>query len=353
MKSDKLLNAIGNLSDDLIDEARPGSPGEGKALGRPRRWTRWAAAALAAVLVLAAAVGAGASMGVFHQLEDPFTPLFRLPNEVGPLDMALVEKMGQQLGVSAVSNGVTITVDSALRDRHIYMILLSIHMEGLDGNALDLDKITLGGCLNGVGGYSWGPMDLEPGDDTIQIRMQFYHDEGFSDEPVKLTLERLVVNPRQFLKEKTIAGTWSLEFDVDYEDLTVALPGGQEAEAAGIPLRIEEVTVSPLSVMAKFTAYPGDRDMQEEKTRVRYDEVTLRNRLAFLDLQVTAADGVKYASPEYSEETNLQGASGDLDVDNPGEDGGCAGYTILYFERPVSLDEIASVTVEGIEIPLE
>lgn len=350
MKSDKLLNAMGNLSDDLIDEAMPGRESGAK---RPRRWTRWAAAALAAVLVLAAAVGAGASMGVFHQLEDPFTPLFRLPNEVGPLDMALVEKMGQQVGVSAVSNGVTITVDAALRDRHIYMMLLSIHMDGLDGNTLELDTVVPEGCLKGLAGSSWGAMDLEPGDDTIQIRMQFDHDEGFSDEPVKLTLERLVLNPRQFLKEKTIAGTWTLEFDVDYEDLTVALPGGQEAEAAGIPIRIEEVTVSPLSIMAKYTAYPGDHDMQEEKTQTRYDEVTLRNRLAFLDLQVTTADGVNYANPGYSAETNIQGASGDLDLDNPGEDGGCAGYSILYFEQPVSLDEITSVTVEGVEIPIK
>lgn len=350
MKSDKLLNVMGNLSDDLINEARPGERG---ALGRSRRWSRWVAATLAAVLVLVAAVGAGASMGVFHQVEDPFTAMFRLPDKVGPLDMELVEKMGQQVGVSAVSNGVTITVDSALRDRHIYMMLLSIHMEGLDENTLELDKVVPGGCLKGLGGSSWGAMDLEPGDDTIQIRMQFMHDEGFSDEPVKLTLERLVLNPRQLLREKTIAGTWTLEFDVDYEDLTVELPGGQEAEAAGIPLRIEEVTVSPLSIMAKFTAYPGDRDWDVERTAVRHGDIALINRLSELDIEMKTIDGMKIALPHYSAETNIQGAGGNLDVNNPGEDGGCAGYTILYFDRPVSLDEIASVTVEGIEIPLE
>ena len=351
MKSDKLLNAMGNLSDDLINEARPG---KGRTLGRSRRWSRWVAAALAAVLVLVAAVGAGASMGVFHQVEDPFTAMFRLPDKVGPLDMELVEKMGQQVGVSAVSNGVTITVDSALRDRHIYMMLLSIHMEGLDENTLELDKVVPGGCLKGLGGSSWGAMDLEPGDDTIQIRMQFMHDEGFSDEPVKLTLERLVLNPREFMRERTIAGTWELEFEVDYEDMVISLPGGQEVEAAGIPLRIEEVTVSPLSIMAKFTAYPGDHDLSEETVKVRHDAgINLQNRLALLDLQMTTADGVKYASPDYSAQSHIQGNGGHLDVDSPGEDGGCEGYSILYFERPVALEEIASVTVEGVEIPIE
>lgn len=347
MKQEKLLNAMGNIQDGLILDAAPG-----KAEHKPRRLRRGLAVALAAALVLTLTVGVGAATGTFQTLEDLFSPAFRGGVSATPLDMEIVEKLGHPVGVSATDNGITITVDSVIRDRYTCSVVASVESNSLTINEIILNwaKLKIGDMELGTGGG--GTMAAAPGSNGVQIVLEWESQEPIPNGDAVLTISELCLNPHRFLREKTIEGTWELEFDAGYEDISLDLHAGQTITVEGVDVTLDEITISPLSMRVNYTADLDGVDLEEIVRNEPY-EMALRWRLECLDIVATQKDGTRFFMTEYhldeDEGGHTQSGSGNVEK----QDGVWKGFTSMEFAQMLDLDEIESVTVEGVEIPLE
>lgn len=354
-KSEKLLNAMGNLNDSLITEAAPPA----RQTRSPRRRI-WAAAAVAAVLLMSG-VCASASLGGFQGLADLFAPPFREYRYQGELNTELMERLGQPVGESVTANGVTVAVDSVLRDRYVCMALVSIRMEGIEAvdweNALDFHWLTAGGCLEDHCGSGWRFADLQPGDDTIQCAISWYSSEGFPEGRASFRFESLSLDYPSGEEEEepnwvTVAeGPWELEFDAPCQDLAVSLPAGQRVQVEEVPLTVDAVTFSPLGLKVEYTAETAGADLGRELLEVREGmppfSTTLRGRIRSLDVRVSTKDG--------AEDGLYLAAAGFVSsiTDDQREEGETLkGSQTLFFDWPIPLEDVAAITVEGVEIPL-
>lgn len=350
MKSEKLLNAMGNIQDELVVNAAPG-----RAEHKPKRLRRGLAVALAAALVLTLTVGVGAATGTFQTLEDLFSPAFRGGVTAPPLDMEIVEKLGHPVGVSATDQGVTITVDSVIRDRHSCSVVASVESNSLTINEIILNwaELKIGGMELGTGGGS--TMAPTPGSNGVQMVLEWESQEPIPDGDAVLTVSELCLNPHRFLREKTIEGTWELEFDASYEDLSLDLPAGQAVDVDGTEIVLDEVTISPLSMRVSYTADLDGVDLEEIVRNEPY-EMTLRQRLDCIDIVITAKDGTRFFMTEYHLDEHEDGGAGHTQSGGGNvekQDGVWKGFSYMKFDQVLDLDEIESVTVEGVEIPLE
>jgi len=350
MKNEKLLNAMGNIQDGLILDAAPG-----KAERKPKRLRRGLAVALAAALILTLTVGVGAATGTFQTLEDLFSPAFYYDEPEPALDMEIMEKLGRPVGVSATDQGITITVDSVIRDRYTCTIVTSVHMDGLDGNEVFYNWCTGGGALAGFNNPGAHVRDVTPGDDTIQIICTWTSNSPIPAGMATVTISDIVLNQHRFLREKTIEGTWELEFDAGYEDISLDLPAGQAVNVEGTEIVLDEITISPLSMRVNYTADLDGVDLEEIVRNEPPYEMSLRQRLEGLDIVITKKDGTRFFASEYHMDEcedegygHVKGGGGNVEK----QDGVWKGFTSMEFAQMLPLDEIESVTVEGVEIPL-
>lgn len=342
MKNEKLFHAMGNIQDDLITNAMPNQIEQ-----RPRRLQKGLAIALAAALVLMVTMGAGAVSGAFGGLSDLFAPAFYNDGSAPPLDMEVIEKLGHPVGVSATDNGVTVTVESVLRDRYACTVVMTVKMKGLDGNELSWDTLEPGGALSGCVGYGSSVKSDSPNDDTVILVHTFRSNDPLPTGTATLTLEDIVLNRYRFLRERKIQGTWELEFDIGYEDLSRDLSAGQTVSVEGVDVTLHEITVSPLSIIVKYTANTAGVDLDRTVENGSF-QVPLRARLEQLDIVITQKDSAQFTI-QAEGSSRIAGGTGNLEV----TDGGFSGFTSLTFNQLFPLDEIESVTVEGVEIPLD
>lgn len=342
MKNEKLFHAMGNIQDELITNAMPNQIEQ-----RPRRLQKGLAIALAAALVLTITVGAGAVSGAFGGLSDLFAPAFYNDGSAPPLDMEVIEKLGHPVGVSATDNGVTVTVESVLRDRYACTVVMTVKMKGLDGNELSWERLEMGGALLGHLGGSGYTRDADPNDDTMLMVYTFEGSDPFPNGTATLTIEDFVLNKYRFLRERRIQGKWKLEFDIGYEDLSRALPAGQTVSVEGVDVTLQEIAVSPLSMMVKYTAGPAGVDLDRIVEADPFTK-TMRARLESLDIVIVQKDGTRFTTRAEAD-SKMSGTAGTVDE----KDGELVGFTSLTFSQMLPLDEIESVTVEDVEIPLD
>lgn len=335
-KSEILLRSLGEIDDSLILSAAQ----EQEPTARPRK-LRWAVIAAAAVLVLGLVVCVGAAGGGIPGLSGLFAPAFSgYPEGTGP-DPELLEQMGQPVGVSTEEQGVTVTVDSFLRDRHTCVAVLSVHKKGLDGNEVSFDwnRLEIGGFRVLEGGGMSGS-DLIPGDDTRECVVAWQDYEPIPTGKMELILENLVLNRHRPFREKAIQGTWKLAFEVEAQDLSHSLPAGQHITIEGVEGVLEEITLSPLSLTVKYTVGEGVEMSRREG----------------LDFVITLKDGTRFFNHFLHGEEFSRGEDGLIlsggGISEPNGDGFqccCA----VRFGRLVPLEEIESFTIEGETIPLE
>lgn len=344
MKNEKLLRAMGNIGDELITNAMPG-----RAEQKPRRFRRGLVVALAAALALTLTIGVGAASGAFGGLKDVFAPAFRNDGTAPPPDMEIIEKLGRPVGVSAVDQGVTVTVESVLRDRYTCTIVTSVKMDGLDGNEIDFDRMEMGGVLENHVGGSGCTTDVVPDDDTIQVVRTWESDEPIPQGTAAMTIDTVVLNRYRFLRERAIEGKWELEFDASYEDLSRDLPAGQTLTVEGADVTLNEITVSPLSCMIKHTVDPKGADLKRVVATEPYER-TLQDRLEGLECVITKKDGTRFSNPSalLQEDSHTQNST----HRSREQDGKLECYSLFRFDQMLPLDEIQSITIEGVEIPL-
>lgn len=342
MKSESLLHAIGEISDELILASRPAEKKR-----RLRMRMVWAPAA-AVLLVLLLAVGVGAA-GHFGSLENLFGPAF--PGaRADALDPGLIEKLGSPVGVSAEDNGVTVTVDSMIRDRYNCTLVVTVEKDGIDGKGFSFREAAFqagGAELSGGASSSSDPVS---DDGKARYVVSWGSEETIPGGKAAVIFSGLRINTSIPLVEQTIEGRWELELDVDYEDLSVDLPAGQTLSVEGTEVAIDRVTVSPLSIFITYTAdlagASPDRIIGEDSGD------TLRRRLDSLTVVLTKKDGIRFINswtPHPEEDSHFRGSWGNTEQ----EGGMLNGRLSLVFDQPIPLGELDSVAIEGVEIPLD
>lgn len=124
MTSDMLLTALGEIGEDLVAEAREGGAARKRS---PRRYAKLLVAAAAAILVMAT-IAIAATTGP----DDPVAAWFdgRLQSLSGgtmsSAQVALVDELTQELGVSVTNAGYTVTAETVTVGREGLTLLFSI-----------------------------------------------------------------------------------------------------------------------------------------------------------------------------------------------------------------------------------
>lgn len=254
MKGEKMLNLMGQVDESLIEEAMTAQPTRRK-LGR----TVWAVA-IAAVLVLSLTVGAAAA-GAFGPIGDLFAPLFGASES----QAAIIERLGQPIGVSDTQGGVTVTAEAAINDGKNLVVLYSVTKD--DGSALvsegteRFDQLAWNAGMDGDTLHfafsqrepndPLGDFDYTPGDSTARIIQKFTAEAGMPDRFTGYLsdLEYWCDGTDGYTEVHRIASGGEKKDDFWWFDFPIV----PAKEAVTIQAQDAELHVSPLALEAQFT----------------------------------------------------------------------------------------------------
>ena len=174
----------------------------------------------------------------------------------------IIDKIGYPVGASDTDNGVTITADAVMGDAYNAAIIFTITRD--DGTALlpagteDAMLLVRGGGADlnipgGTHGGSWF-VDEDPADNTVQLIQTISADVPLNDCTATAKFDDLWMWDEESGEAVPFAeGTWKLRFDVQYEDASVTLGGGETFTQAGMTFTIDAVTVSPVAFKVDYT----------------------------------------------------------------------------------------------------
>ena len=320
---------------------------------RVRRFPRIAAVGIAAALVLS--IGAGAS-GVLKSASEVFAGVF------GPTaDTEIIDQIGRPIGASDTSNGVT--ADAILFDGYNYLI--SYTLEKDDGSAFDCTKnpdtglydlywkrsdSTIGRGVDGATGSCYF-YDENPSDNAIQyVETMSYNDAVQTGGTVKITLGDLCVLNSENGEPTTIAkGAWRLKFQLEAGNSAVELPAGQTIEVNGLSASVDKVVISPIGYHVVYTVNGEakfDTVYNEDGEEIPYESgqepSSMRNfwKSYSAKLLVTKTDGTVLDFSDFG---------GSMDP----HDGKTVCTRQGTFDTVIPLEDIASVTIGGVSIPIE
>lgn len=301
---------------------------------RHRRAGRTAlvAACLAGVLV----VGASAT-GLLKTAAQAFAGVF---GET-PAVTQVVDKIGRPVGASDTENGITITADAIIGEKDGVAVIYTISRD--DGSPFDL-KADENGRLNvafgefehdipfeqGLSGSVWF-LDAVPGDNEIQLFINYraFGAQGTLKQGiVKAQFKDFYAYDPETQEEYPIAdGEWKLSYELNFVDCSTTLNGGgQFTLQNGTEITVDEIVVSPLGVHAIYSSSSFEIDDFDSLRPV-----------------VTLTDGT-VLDPAH------MGNGSDVSNDDDMAPYPCS--SSLIFDRLIPLDQIKSVTVGGIEIPV-
>ncbi len=334
-----LLDAQEKAADNVVAMPR----------GRKRRLPRIAAVGVAAAVVLT--VGASAT-GVLKTASEAFQGVF------GPTaDTEIIDQIGRPVGASDTSGGVTVTADAIIGDKYHYAITYSIVKD--DGTAFDIDltntvgngvlpltfeesDCTLSGYLGGTHGGSYF-FDADPADNAIQyVETREISNGEVRGHTVRAKFKDLCVYDDEMNRVLLAEGDWSFKFNLDFEDTSVSLPAGQTFDLNGMTATIDEITLSPLALRVDYTV---DSEVQWDENaqsgrQSDHDSEQMNRYFESVQILVNKADGTSL---------DLSLAGGSISPEG--------GKTICQkgeiFSEIIPLEDIVSVTVQGIDIPVQ
>ncbi len=114
-------------------------------------------------------------------------------------------------------------------------------------------------------------------------------------------------------------------------------------------MTLNEITVSPLSCMIKHTVDPKGADLKRVVVTEPYER-TLQDRLEGLECVITKKDGTRFSNPSALLQEDSHAQSSHCDSRERGGKLEC--YNLIRFDQMLPLDEIQSIAIEGVEIPL-
>ena len=353
---------------------------------RIRRFPRIAAVGVAAALVLS--IGAGAS-GVLKSASEVFAGVF------GPTaDTEIIDQIGHPIGASDTSNGVTVTADAILFDGYNYLISYTLEKE--DGSAFDCTKnpdtglydlgwkrsdSTIGRGVDGATGSSYF-YDEDPSDNAIQyVETMSYNDTVQTGGTVKITLGDLSVMNSETGEMQTIAkGSWRLKFKLEADNSAVELPAGQTIEVNGLSASVDKVVISPIGYHVVYTVDgeatfdtlydENGEEIPQENGRepagacsvispIGYHVVYDENGEEIPQESGREPAGVCSTWESYAAKLLITKTDGTvLDFSDCGgsmdpHDGKTVCTRQGTFDTVIPLEDIASVTIGGVSIPIE
>lgn len=149
------------------------------------------------------------------------------------------------------------------------------------------------------------------------------------------------MDPEADRDEILYPGKWKLRFEVDYEDCSVHLGGGEIFSQDGLNFTIDEVTVSPIAVRVAYTADQAVVWSNAPSGRVDPEDARQTHRyLDNVEILLTKTDGTVI---DLSDSGGSLGPKDGVTV--------CAKGQIL--DEIIPLEDIASLSVGGVvyEIP--
>lgn len=325
-------------------------PGVYAVRGGKRRW-RYAAAA-AAVVVLAVGVTGGAyASGALMSVGNVMDDLFGGP----PAQTEVVDKIGRPIGASATSNGVTVTANAIIGDKTNYTIVFSIAKD--DGTAFEgFETLDNGAMLLGFEGHSGVQIDgvraaggsghfydADPSDNAIQYVEQMSVDvmgDSIIGRTARVNLQNLTTysdGDRRMIAE----GEWNMKFVVDYEDTSVTLPTGQTFSLNGMQATLDSASLSPVALTFKYTVNEA-LDWEEQGSGQMSDH--------------NSSELDHFLSPSLA--LNMKdGTVVEIDTSNGGgstheESSSTTCTKNIMFDEFLNLDDVASITLGGVDIPL-
>ena len=322
---------------------------------RVRRFPRIAAVGVAAALVLSIGVGA---TGVLKSASEAFAGVF------GPTaNTEIIDQIGRPIGASDTSNGVTVTADAILFDGYNYLISYTLEKE--DGSAFDCTKnpdtglydlgwkrsdSTIGRGVDGATGSCYF-YDEDPSDNAIQyVETMSYNDAVQTGGTVKITLGDLCVLNSENGEPTTIAkGAWHLKFKLEADNSAVELPAGQSIDVNGRSATVDTIVLSPIGYHVVYTVDgeatfdtlydENGEEIPQESGREPAGVCSTWESYA-AKLLVTKTDGTVLDFSDFG---------GSMDP----HDGKTVCTRQGTFDTVIPLDDIASVTIGDVSIPIE
>ena len=314
-----------------------------------RRRPVFRTALIAAAMAVVLAVGASAA-GILPSPAEIFTPLFG----GAAAQTEVIDKIGRPIGASDSDGGITITAEAIMGDQYNAVIVYTLTRDDgerflPEGKSLDETHLMMGGyggaswVKGGAHGGSWF-VDEDPEDNQIQLVETASSNVAMTKGTANASFEDLQYwNAETEQAELLYPGKWKLRFEVDYEDCSVRLGGGETFSQDGLTFTIDEVTVSPIAVRAAYTADEavvwsdspsGRQDPQDARQSQRYFEN--------VEVLLTKTDGTVL---------DLSNAGGSISPDYDTGISLCAKGQVL--EEIIPLAELQSISVGGVvyEIP--
>ena len=296
---------------------------------------RLAAVGVAAALVLS--LGAAGATGALGDVGAAFSAIFGSSAQA-----EVIDRIGYPVGASDTDNGITITADAIVGDTYSYAVVYTIQRE--DGKALVGDDIlaraanpeaealplsfqfhntTPRGYKGGSHASSWF-YDADPADNAIQFVELRTQSAPIEPGEVTVQLRDLELYNEDYTARTTLAkGSWTLKFQLDFENSSRVLPCGQTFRLDGAEAVLNTVTLSPLSIQVDYTVCgEGDPSL---------------DWIEPLSLSLTYTDGTTL---------DLSHAGG---TSAYGEDAVNCQKSII-FDQILALDEVAFVTVGNVVI---
>lgn len=303
-------------------------------------------AVIAAVMALVLAVGSSAA-GILPAPVDVFAPLFG--GSVAQTEV--IDKIGHPIGASDTDNGITISADAIMGDEYNAVIVYTISRD--DGERFlpedkDLDGSFL--MIGGFGGSGWVKggthggawfVDQDPEDNQIQYVETASSDVPMTHGTAKAEFEDLRYwNPETERDELLYEGRWKFRFEVDYEDCSVRLGGGETFSQDGLSFTIDSVSVSPIAVKVDYTV---DSEVQwSNAPSGRQDPEDARQSARFMEnveILLTKSDGTVI---------DLSTSGGSISP----KDGATVCSKGQVLEEIIPLAELESIAVGGVVFPI-
>lgn len=328
----------------LAEAAASAASGKAKRR-RPVFRTALIAAAMAVVLV----VGTSAA-GILPTPTEVFAPLFG--GAVAQTEV--IDKIGRPIGASDTDNGITITAEAIMGDQYNAVIVYTLTRDDgerflPEGKGLDETYLMMGG----FGGASWAKgdtyggswfVDEDPEDNQIQLVETASSSAVMTKGTANAKFEDLQYwNAETEQAELLYPGKWKLRFEVDYEDCSVRLGGGETFSQDGLNFTIDEITLSPIAVRVVYTAdsavvwsdAPSGRQSPEDTPK-------MQQFLENIEILLTKTDGTVI---------DLSGSGGRVSPDYETGVSHCSKGQV--FDAVIPLEDMASLSAGGVtyEIP--
>jgi len=291
--------------------------------------------------------------------------------DAGENEQALVSQAGLDIGESCTVDGWTITAAQALGDQTQIRILLDVTAP--EGTVLKQGHYRLEvPQLEPLTTFTFDEVeDDDPTDNKMSFVISTIPDKDYRGETVKLhiggisrykdhTAEERLAGADPFDRDELIKGDFDLSFKVDYQDTSVTYKPGAEVDTAGGKVKVEEVRLSPLSVVVKLSGEgtkvkePGFATGADPDLEASMDggESGGKDWTAY-----TVQDG---AASAFGENGGLRSEFG-VTVEVKDKNGSVIPWTTgdtepdsvtMTFAGIIDPADVASIVVNGVEIPL-